>query len=106
MVVIRFTYLKLTPIGFNKVSKMVWEEIHGFDSLSEFKRFVIYIEKQVDSGYAEELEVNNQYGKGEIYGGRWFKDCDSGEIWRLIEPDFPFRGMWEPVVPPTCPNKS
>ncbi len=76
---------------------MVWEEIHGFKSPGEYARFVEYIEKQVEVGYAKELQPDQNYGKGEIYGGRWFEDIDSGEVWRLIPPDIPFRGLWEPV---------
>jgi len=74
-----------------------WEEIDGFSSPGEYARFVEYIEQQVAHTYAEELEVDPSYGKGMIYGGRWFKDVDSGQVWRLVPPDFPFRGVWEPV---------
>lgn len=79
------------------MSKFVWEEIHGFESLWEYSWFYQYIEAQVETGYARETELDPDYGYGEIYGGRWFEDIDSGKIWRLIEPDFPFKGLWEPV---------
>lgn len=75
----------------------VWEEIHGFASLSEYSRFVQYIEGQVKAGFAEEVDPDPDYGYGEIYGGRWFKDVETGEVWRLIAPDIPFKGLWEPV---------
>lgn len=74
-----------------------WEEIHGFLSPGEYERFVRYIEQQVASSQAEELPVDPNYGNGEIYGGRWFRDIDSGQVWRLVAPDFPFRGLWEPL---------
>ena len=77
---------------------LVWEEIHGFTSPGEYKRFVQYIEGQVVSGAAEELPADPLYGKGMIYGGRWFRDVQTGAIWRLVAPDPPFRGLWEPVV--------
>jgi len=77
---------------------MLWKEIHGFASPEEFERFVRYIEGQVNCGEAEELEVDLSYQKGQIYGGRWFRDIESGQIWRLVEPDFPFKGLWEPIV--------
>jgi hypothetical protein len=80
------------------MSEFVWEEIHGFLSPSEYQRFVEYIESQVATGQAVEVPVNPQYHKGEIYGGRWFQDAGSGEIWRLVAPDFPFRGLWERVT--------
>ena len=75
------------------------EEIHGFTSPAEYMRFVEYIEGQVVSGVAKELPVDPLYGKGMIYGGRWFQDVEIGAIWRLVAPDPPFRGLWEPVVP-------
>ena len=77
---------------------MVWEEIHGFTSPGEFSRFVRYIENRVKDGDAEEIDADPDYEKGKIFGGRWFKDVESGQVWRLVEPDFPFKGLWEQVV--------
>jgi hypothetical protein len=77
----------------------VWEEIHAFASLGEYNRFIQYIEGQVASGVAREVAVDPLYGKGMIYGGRWFQDTENGIVWRLVPPDFPFRGLWEPVLP-------
>ena len=78
---------------------LAWEEIHGFASSGEYKRFVQYMESQASSGVVKEQPVDPLYGKGMIYGGRWFKDIETGAIWRLVPPDPPFRGLWEPVVP-------
>ena len=78
---------------------LVWEEIHGFTSPGEYTRFVQYIEGQVMSGAAKELPADPTVGKGLIYGGRWFRDLETGAVWRLVAPDPPFRGLWEPVVP-------
>lgn len=75
----------------------LWEEIHGFQSLGEYQRFVQYIESQIRLGQAEEVEPEPNYHKDFVYGGRWFKDIRSDEIWRLVPPDFPFRGLWEPI---------
>jgi hypothetical protein len=49
-----------------------WEEIHGFQSPAEYDRFVSYIEDQVSTGVARERDVDPHYGKGMIFGGRWF----------------------------------
>ena len=78
---------------------LVWEEIHGFTSPGEYTRFVRYIEGQVMSGAAKELPADPTVGKGLIYGGRWFRDVETGAVWRLVAPDPPFRRLWEPVVP-------
>ena len=74
-----------------------WDEIHGFESPGEYDRFVRDIEDQVSAGIARERDVDPQYGKGMIFGGRWFEDTESHEVWRLVAPDFPFRGLWEVV---------
>jgi hypothetical protein len=76
----------------------VWEEIQGFASPGEYERFVRYIEGQVASGVAREVSVDPLYGKGMIYGGRWFEDVENRAVWRLIPPDPPFKGLWEPIV--------
>ena len=76
----------------------MWEEIHGFTTPGEYKRFVQYLEEQVVAGVAKELPAAPLYRKGMIYGGRWFQDIETGAIWRLVQPDPPFRGLWEPVV--------
>jgi hypothetical protein len=75
-----------------------WDEIHGFASPEEYDRFVKYIEDQVSAGAVHERAVDPHYGKGMIFGGRWFEDIETREVWRLVAPDFPFRGMWEPVI--------
>ena len=74
-----------------------WEEIRGFASPGEFERFVDFLGRQLVGGLAEEIEPDPDYGPGEIYGGRWIRDLESGEVWRLVPPDAPFRGLWEPV---------
>jgi hypothetical protein len=79
------------------MSNGFWKEIHGFTSLGEYNRFVNYIDELIESGDIEEITPNPDYGFGEIYGGRWIKKVKSNEIWRLIPPDFPFKGLWEPV---------
>jgi hypothetical protein len=75
-----------------------WEEIHGFESPEGYDRFVRYIEDQVSAVVARECDVDPSYGKGMIVGGRWFEDIETREVWRLVAPDFPFRGLWEPII--------
>ena len=75
-----------------------WEEVHGFTHPGEYGRFLEFIRGQVASGQAVEVEADEHYGRGEIYGGNWFKDAETGEVWRLIPPNPPFRGLWERVV--------
>jgi hypothetical protein len=74
-----------------------WEEIHGFESPGEFERFVAFMERQVAGGSAAEVATDPRYDRGKILGGRWFQNTETGEVWRLVPPDPPFRGLWEPV---------
>jgi hypothetical protein len=41
------------------------------------------------------MEPNENYERGLVHGGRRFKFADTGETWRLVAADFPFRGLWE-----------
>jgi len=68
---------------------LVWEEIHGFASPSEYNSFGRYIEEQVSRGVARERPIDPLYGKGMICGGRWFQDVETGAVWRLVAPDPP-----------------
>ena len=72
------------------------EEIHGFMSPSEYERFVKFIEAQVQHGYWVEVPADPNYPAFGIRGGRWFRSTE-GEVWRLVPPDIPYKGAWEPV---------
>jgi hypothetical protein len=74
------------------------EQIPGFASLREYQRFVVSIEEHIKAGSIQEIAAEKDYHRGEIYGGRWFEHLRSGEVWRLVEPDFPFKGLWERVT--------
>lgn len=81
----------------NPIVMCSWEKIPEFSSPSEYQRLVEYLIAQVKSGSAKEVACDMDYGKGEVYGGRWFQDVGSGQVWRLVSPDFPFKGLWEPI---------
>jgi len=76
----------------------MFEEIHGFASPGEYKRFLAYLKNQCEVNILKEIPPDPTYNKGEIYGGTWFKELETGYIWRLLEPDPPFYGLWERVV--------
>jgi hypothetical protein len=74
-----------------------WEEIRGFYTPDEYQKFCDYIESQIAQGVVEEKSPRASYHKGLIFGGRWFEDVQTKQTWRLVAPDFPFKGLWEKV---------
>ncbi len=78
------------------MNKCPWEEIYAFRSLLEYKNFENWMEQQIQAGKAEETEVKKHFSDA-TFEERWFKHCSSGIIWRLVEPDPPFRGTFEQV---------
>jgi hypothetical protein len=93
---IRFTFRQLILHRSTKMAG-IWEEIRGFSSPGEYRRFCTYIEGQIAAGVARERMVDPRYEKGMVDDGRWFEDLETSEIWRLVPPDFPFKGLWEKV---------
>lgn len=73
------------------------EEIRGFQSPMEYQKFVKFVEERVKDGSLLEIPADVTYEKRGVFGGRWFKKSGSGKVWRLVPPDFPFRGIWEVV---------
>ena len=73
-----------------------WEPIAGFQSPSEFQRFERWIADQVSAGIATEVPVVAPYW-GTTLRERWHRHVASEEVWRLVSPDFPFRGIFERV---------
>lgn len=75
-----------------------WEEIHGFNTPGEYRRFCLWLKSQTDADIIEEIPAGRS--KKEIPFGideKWFRCKESGEIWRLAAPDAPFLGLWAPV---------
>lgn len=74
-----------------------WEEIHGFDSLNEYQRFVQWIEEQVRQDICD--EVTEQRKGVTEWDDRYFKCKSSSEIWKLSCPDPGyFSGSWLPLL--------
>lgn len=75
-----------------------WEAIHGFESPGEYKRFCSWLSAQVDAGIVELVPVSKP-SEDLIFGldEMWYRCIASGEIWRLVAPQAPFRGLWEGI---------
>lgn len=83
---------------------MEWlQEIREFSSVIEYNRFNKYLFKKLSEGEIEELEPEEYFHGKNPWGenkDRWFKDCSSEGKWRLVPPDFPFKGFFEKIVYP------
>lgn len=51
------------------MNKYQWYSIHGFNSISEYHRFLSYLDDCVRDGFAEEISCDPNYGSGEVFGG-------------------------------------
>lgn len=72
----------------------VLEEINGFFSIGEFEKFQKYIEGFTKDGDLIEIPVQKYYAG---FPEKWYKCNKCLQIWRLVYPDFPFKGIWEKV---------
>jgi hypothetical protein len=75
-----------------------WTEIQEFDSPADFRSFRQVIEEAVASGELEPVSVGTPYSPGGFHE-EWYRE-GSGEVWRLVPPDFPFKGVFERVEAP------
>ena len=80
----------------NKLSCIcsVVEEINEFFSITEFERFQKYLEGFVNDGELYEISVQKRYAG---FPEKWYKCKTCPQIWRLVYPDFPFKGLWTTV---------
>lgn len=74
-----------------------WEVIEGFSSPSEYERFCIWLNEQIDAGVVKEVAVDKNHPGIAFLDERWFVCYGSSEAWKLLAPEVPFRGYWGPV---------
>ena len=77
----------------SKMTACPWEEIKEFDGWSEFERFLAWIDQQVMTGQAQEVDVLEPYNVMNLTE-KWFEHIPSGTIWRLVWPAPPFAGVF------------
>jgi hypothetical protein len=74
-------------------------EIKGFDSPAHFREFRQEVEDAVERGELTRVPVTQPFINAYISGAwdeKWYM-ADSGDVWRLVRPDFPFAGVFEKV---------
>jgi hypothetical protein len=76
-----------------------WEEIHGFETPGEYQRFIQWSNDQIKEGAIEATPVKQPYGGSGFpqFKECWFQCRSCGAAWRLVAPEPPFRGVFEPV---------
>ncbi len=70
------------------------EEIDEFRSIWEFEKFQKYLDGLIKDGDLIEVEVGKPYAG---FPEQWFLCNGCQQTWRLVHPDFPFKGLWEQV---------
>jgi hypothetical protein len=70
-------------------------EIHGFESPEHFSEFQRSIDEAVARGDLTKVPVQSLYAS-EMFDENWYR-APTGETWRLVSPDFPFKGVFEKV---------
>jgi hypothetical protein len=73
-----------------------WDEISGFGSPSEYERFLKWIAEAIVEGSLKEVPVESSYGGATVFEEHWYRAA-SGQTWRLVAPDYPFKGVFEKV---------
>ncbi len=74
----------------------MWEEIHGFKSPGEFERFKRWITEAVKEGALREVSVGHPYSGSSLFNEKWYRE-PNGDVWRVVAPEPPFRGVFERV---------
>jgi hypothetical protein len=74
-----------------------WKRVDHFESLAEYEETKALITAQVKGGLAQERRVAKPYSGLETLDERWYKCSVTKEVWRLVAPDPPFPGVFEPV---------
>ena len=82
----------------SELKQCPWRTVDGFLSLSEFNRFVAWLNEQVKSGSAQESSVLSPYKDASAFEEKWFVHLETRQTWRLVWPDGPFHGLFEKVI--------
>src|SRR5262245_44668038 len=69
-----------------------------FESADEWESFNQKLQGLLQKGLIETVPVGMPYDEVSIE--IWYRDKKQGDVWRLIPPDFPGRGLWEKVEDP------
>jgi len=69
-----------------------------FESSEEWETFDRKLKELLDKGIVETIPVGMVENENNVE--QWIRDRKKGDVWRLVAPDFPGRGLWEKVKDP------
>ena len=75
-----------------------WEPVREFGSSREYERFQQRMEDQVASGLAARVPVQSPYSGSSLWEEHWYECLSDRQVWRLVAPDPPFKGIFKPVA--------
>jgi hypothetical protein len=75
-----------------------WEPIDRFRSLADYEELLSRINRQVADGLVKAVPLDAAKAWGNAWDEHWFECLSSHEIWRLVGPDPPFRGVFKLVT--------
>ena len=73
-----------------------WKAIEGFNSDDEYAEVRSLLSDHVRSGLAREEPVKKPYS-GVDWDEHWFRCLATKQMWRLIAPDPPFKGLFKRI---------
>lgn len=76
-----------------------WKAIDRFESLAHYEDFLASISRQVAAGSARPMAVDPAKAWGSAWDEKWYLCLGGNELWRLVAPDPPFRGIFKKVDP-------
>lgn len=77
-----------------QMKNLTTEHLSGFKSWSDYEELLRLIE--TNSSKFDAIPVGSKFSDVGFIE-RWYRDRESRRIWRLVEPDPPFSGLWAPV---------
>jgi hypothetical protein len=72
-----------------------WEPIDRFQSLAHYEKFLSSINEQVAEGRAAVISLDPAKAWGSAWDEHWYQCGADPEVWRLVGPDPPFRGVFK-----------
>jgi hypothetical protein len=74
-----------------------WEAIDRFNSLAHYEEFLRWITGQIAEGRAQAVPMDPAKAWGTAWDEHWYECLASNDVWRLVGPDPPFRGIFKKV---------